>query len=753
MFSISFLRNRIVVFFLAISLFLQLALAVKPGSAVAEENPQRIVFILLADNLSVSDLSEVSEAKILEKEFDGAIVSFRSGAPLFQRDTSSIYASLNSGDRIYLPESIVGDIGNADEKFLDMPASFEKVYQRLTGKEPLRPIVFPGIFRAKSFLESQHAAGIGRFGDALNKKGVLRYVFGNADLDYDHRSRSFAILLTDSKGNIGDGDVSSKLLKPVEHLPAGYGADYKQIYKKTLEAFEVSRSQKKPAVIVVYPGDFSRLEAFSSDFEEGVYKSLKKRIIREHLRFLVEVSKNLSSDDVLVFASVSPSEKDIKAGSVTGFLFIKGAGFGGGHYLYSMTTKNRGTLFLNDISVSLLRFTGASPSGFRGNQVKKGQSELKLKELSQIYAEHMNVDKARAPVLKFYVFLIVFALILSMLSLLSSIKFLPLSFTKFIIYSAVTMPIFMFVFGPLISKSPEIFVPLLFAITFGFSFYLQKLRIRLPVSIAVLLGIFTIMIAVDAPFSFFNRFSILGYSFNTGARFYGIGNEHMGIYAAGAFLSLALLGDKMARNLQKPRFSKLTYLILFSALTAFFFLWMLLPFAGANVGGAIAVLAGSVFASYHAVFRKIDKRVFVFVLVAVIILTGSFLLISIAFPSFHLAKFIFSIASSNYDSALSILSRKIQLNLKLLWFTVWNKYLIAIIVSLLVIITNPQDVLRRFFKKDAWGESLLTGTGFGALAAFVFNDSGVVAAATMLIYPMMIFVCELVEITTGEGGA
>lgn len=376
---------------------------------------------------------------------------------------------------------------------------------------------------------------------------------------------------------------------------------------------------------------------------------------------------------------------------------------------------------------------------------------MKIDELSRIYREFLNVDLLRAPLLKFYVFLIVTTLLIAVLNLISRFNLNVFSLTGMLIYLSAVFPVFMFLFGPLVARIPAVFVPVLFLSSLLASFLLERLKLRRPVLLALILLFFTFIIALDAPFSFFNRSSVLGYSFNTGARFYGIGNEHMGIYASGIFLALALIGLRLSKkSRQTAKFY--SNLLLYVLLILLSFSWMILPIGGANVGGTIAVLFGSIFASYHAVARKLDVKVFVYSFVAVMLFIATILVISKAFPAFHLAKFISSLLSSNYDSAMSILSRKVQLNMKLLWYTIWNKYLIAILISLLVIITNPQGVLSRFFKKDAWGESLLAGTAFGAIFAFVFNDSGVVAAATMLIYPMMIFVSELLEIKMDVGG-
>ncbi|MCX7832003.1 MAG: hypothetical protein N2440_03785 [Actinobacteria bacterium] len=700
----------------------------------------------MTDYCSLSELREIRNLDSLEREFDGAIVSYRSGAPLYNQEVSSVYASLNAGDRIHLPENLISGIGNAEEETSDSSATYGRIYRWLIGKDYRDRILFPGINAANNFLESQNSLKLGKFGDLLKSAGIGRYVFGNADLEYRQPDRGFALFLTDSQGVIGKGDVSKDLLKKDMDFPYGLAADYDEIYRRVKETIKQTKLRRKSAVVLVYPGDIKRIEIFQTSYNKERFQRIKKETIEKNIDLLLRIARELSRDDLIVFSSVSPNVKDLKAGSVSGFIFVRGDNYSGGRFLTSQTTKKEGCVFLNDVSYTLARYLGLSTEDLKGNRIETTDKKLEIDELLRIHDELLNVDKFRAPVLKFYVFLIVAALFAAVLNLMLKSITGIMKITKILVYSSAVFPIYMFILGPFIAKQPVLFLFLLFLLSFSTGIVLGALRLRAPIAVAYLLSAFTALIAFDAPFSFFNRFSILGYSFNTGARFYGIGNEHMGIYAAGVYLILSVLDEKYKRNKEKGKDGRFLRFLAHAAIIFASFLWMLLPFAGANVGGAIAVLFGAIITSYYSIARKFDGKLILYILLAGFILLSCFLLVTLFFPSFHLAKFFKSLMESQYDSALTILIRKAELNLKLLWYTVWNKYLLAILASLLFIITNPNEVLSRFFKKDAWGESLLAGTAFGAVAAFAFNDSGVVAAATMLIYPMMIFVSELLEI-------
>jgi MFS family permease len=726
--------------FLIVSLLLSLV----PEALIASPETAKVAVVVVMDYCSIDELCALSDSEKILKGTSGAIVSFRSGAPLKDTEVVHIYASLGAGDRIYLPKDIGCKIGNVRETALPEELSFDDYYRRLNGHEVEQEIVYPQISAARNYLESMESTGLGLLGSVLKSHGILRFAFGNADSNLEDLDRSFALMLIDSEGGIDRGDVSSEILDFNDELVYGLECDYSKFKGKVYQAIRELQATRRSGIVLVYPGDLNRLERFARFYSKERYFHLKNVLIRRHLEFFGEIGDLLRPSDLLVLMSVSPSSDQMKLGSVTGFIFIKGGSYSGGKLLTSDTTRKPGRLFLSDISCTLANYFGAKSTGFKGNLIKETQEPLSFERLNRLNDVLFNIDKIRAPLIKFYVFIIVTALVISMLALFTSF---PLAFERVavsLIYLAVTMPLFFLIFGPLIALRSATFTFLTLLLNFVLVYLLLKIGRRPTWVISLFLLLLTGIIAIDAPFSVLNSYSILGYSFNTGARFYGIGNEHMGFYAAGVFLVLALIGDFYLKFSKKRK--SLSFLLFYVAVLIAGFLWIMLPFAGANVGGSIAVLFGSIFTSYHALVRRLDRKLFAYSLAALVVLMFVVFFISRAFPAFHLSKFVRTLILSDYQSALTIIYRKAKLNLELLWFTVWNKYLIALLTSLIVLSTNPGGILSRFFKKDTWGESLLAGTAFGALAAFIFNDSGVVAAATLLVYPMMIFIAELLEL-------
>jgi len=85
------------------------------------------------------------------------------------------------------------------------------------------------------------------------------------------------------------------------------------------------------------------------------------------------------------------------------------------------------------------------------------------------------------------------------------------------------------------------------------------------------------------------------------------------------------------------------------------------------------------------------------------------------------------------------------MNLRLIRFTIWTRVLLFFLAASIVIAIRPQGVLKRLFSRKISFASSFYAAALGWVAAFVFNDSGVVAAATLMIFPVLSLFFLLVE--------
>jgi len=97
------------------------------------------------------------------------------------------------------------------------------------------------------------------------------------------------------------------------------------------------------------------------------------------------------------------------------------------------------------------------------------------------------------------------------------------------------------------------------------------------------------------------------------------------------------------------------------------------------------------------------------------------------------------------SQATLIFKRKILANLKLVRYTAWTNVLVTILILLPILFVRPSGALKRIKEKQPHIWAGVIGVGLGSIAAFMFNDSGVVAAATSLLYAAAMVLYVIIE--------
>ncbi len=219
----------------------------------------------------------------------------------------------------------------------------------------------------------------------------------------------------------------------------------------------------------------------------------------------------------------------------------------------------------------------------------------------------------------------------------------------------------------------------------------------------------------------------MSYSVMEGARFYGIGNEYMGV-AIGASCMLFGLGGppkKLPSSADKrtPNLPLLGFSLLIVIVTAE------MGVLGAKVGAIPS--AGIVFGVIGIVMWRGNLRIRE---VGGLILLATIGLGLLALIDSHRAAgdqthFIRALSGAGGGGLADILRRKLQLEGWLLLHSSWSAALLTAGACLLWIrFTHPALFLPRRQK------ATLAGIGSGALACLLCNDSGLTAAALLLLY-------------------
>ncbi|NLT96151.1 MAG: hypothetical protein GXW85_11615, partial [Clostridia bacterium] len=392
----------------------------------------------------------------------------------------------------------------------------------------------------------------------------------------------------------------------------------------------------------------------------------------------------------------------------------------------SPTTRREGIVANIDVAPTILNFFGLKiPDIMLGYPIISREHDDVFSTLYEMNQQIKTTNIQRAYLIKPYV----------ALQIIVSLGFLALFFLKKtwlkvmrpFILAGLTVPV-VFLFLPLFSKESLfskylwlliLLATILFFIYFSFGSSLTTIAfISLSTALSILVDIF-----FGSPLM---KKSVLGYDPIGGSRYYGLGNEYMGVLIGSLVIGLMALWDRY----RPPR--KFLGVILVIFLMALFFIMS--PEYGSNVGGTISAFGAFVVTFIMLWGIKIRGKHLVFMaagLAATIL--ALFLASSFLTPS-HLSKTVELIKTGGWQSFALIMERKLAINYKLLRYTVWTRALLASMVVLVALLYKPPYFLKTIFQKYRCLYRGFIGTGAGCLLAFAFNDSGIVAAATMMIF-------------------
>jgi hypothetical protein len=192
------------------------------------------------------------------------------------------------------------------------------------------------------------------------------------------------------------------------------------------------------------------------------------------------------------------------------------------------------------------------------------------------------------------------------------------------------------------------------------------------------------------------------------------------------------------------------------AVYALLTIYLAAPTLGTNAGGFItAVAAFGVFWLRHrqwtasAATRNLRGNRLKLALAAALVLAVAIALFAlinsgILLPSgreSHIGRALRNLADGQTDLIGSMIVRKLTMNWHLLKASIWSKVLLSSLLVISMLQLKPQGVFRRWREEYPYLTIGFAATSIGAIVAFAVNDSGIVAAATMIGYvatPMLL---------------
>jgi len=680
-----------------------------------EEKGTQIVLVLV-NRLSFADGAIYKDTigfQSLEKSAAKGAMNINTAGT---RNDSNEYLTLSAGTRASTRD--FGESFMGYERFGENgKVKAAEVYYQQTGiKVPDQLILSLPLQRSLQESNQKFPFLYGRTGKLLKEVGLSARVYGNLDTDTPRR---YAPLITMDQNGQSSGDVGKSVVTSDIARPFGIKTNYGYLYQCLINDLQAGIS-----LIVVDLGDLYRLDQFKEQMSPSQYEIIRKIVIREQGQFLNQTLKVLNHRQQLLALAPMVSDQAIKDRQLLApFWWYQPTG--SEHYVSSGTTKRQGIISNIDVIPTVLSQLGVKNglSDMTGREIKRIKTNISFEQrLDQIF----TVYRQRSPILYSYVLWQVIILLLSIFVWIfrwSKVYFL----LRMSLLSILILPIL------ILLSSPLYFLPSL-----GYLFSLlitslilsviiksvDSLRIFIIIGCVTWIGI-TLDVWLGSPFM---KTSYLGYDPIIGARYYGMGNEYMGVYIGAALLFTSSWIQRRCNR----------WTMGLTALICGITIYLLLsPTLGTNAGGAIAALFATCFTFLKMNHIKLARKGFwifiLFICIGLLLLIWMNLIVPTDQQS-HIGRAINTIRTGNYLSIYQLIQRKLAMNWKLIRVSSWSKVMATSLFVIGILFIRPRGTLKNFYAQFPYLFYGFYGIVIGAITALLVNDSGIVAASTMIIY-------------------
>ena len=689
---------------------------------LSEATNFRPIVILTVDKMDSLELLNSSLPSVKRLMHTGAcgIMNIRSSIGFI--DSASGYLTLGCGSRSTVPE-ISGDTFESQKELWGQPiGSYLQWSLGPTVRIQKPNLVVPeiGIIQNQAHSED-HSVDPGRLGAIFKSNGWRTCLIGNLD-NITSENRPGGLILMDRHGLIDEGriDESINLINPT------FPYQYRFNTAKTIAELTVRLTPHK--IIVVEYGDFNRIESYREEMFRNRFSQFKAEVWTEFDHCLARLfDLQTKQPFTLIVVAPSISRTAVSGRNLLAPIVIVDPGYPSG-LLTSGTTKWPGLVANIDLLPTLIGIAKL-PTNYHqlGRVMTVRPLPNYLARLKELNLRLIANNSSQRPLLDWYLGMISLGWIVGMAGIYYGYYLLrkgktdhyKVGFLSGGIFTGImAIPLVMMVLPLFPIQWWQIRSFLLISVLFtAFFMQIKGLSQRILTLSALTWGIIIVDQLLGWPLI---RYSALGYSAMAGSRYYGLGNELMGVFLASGLILADLLRRKYSNRWISP---------VILGICIFVFSW---PQLGAKFGG---ILSGSVgFAYYLIQFYKVqikNKKLW-FTL-------GSCLMIIIAISWWdglrppevqtHIGRFARLFFRQDFAQIGDIIFRKLAMNLRLTVGSPWIR-IILLVLTLGVVnrivtkkpLARPEDIL-------VWKSILIT-----SLAAYLFNDAGVLAAATCLVY-------------------
>lgn len=715
------LKTKIFMSLLVILCSLMPALAWASGG----ETEQRKVILVICDYLKADDLNR-TELTHLHNFFGEGGIALLNTNTAGARNRQNAAATISAG-RVALSSGTEPLVFGPRENIRGEDPLV--LFQARTGFTPeqgnLVVLDLPSIQWANK--KDQNRAEPGALGDALHSKGLKTAAIGNSDLPgVPLSNRSAALIAMDRKGIIDCGNVSEEVLNYDPSDPLGHRTNYPKLKKIFLQLYS------QTDFMVIDLGDLARLEHKRQHLTPRVYLQEREKILREYNEFIgLLMEKTDLSQSLCLVATTIPTMEEDSDKRYFGFIGAQGKDLKEG-LLLTPTTRKPGVITLLDIAPSIGSFLQVAPDSlYIGRPWHVEPTKNNLAEMQNIEKRTVFASFLRPPLVKGYVLLHLIVLA----SVLFFLVFDPRkgNYLGPLLLALIAVPITLLL--TCLTDTTDLWLYMVLCLVIDVVLVLISIwlaRDKNYDSLIFLCLATVIALLVDTiSGGHLQRFSVLSYDPMGGARFYGIGNEYMGVLMGATITGVSLLVTRLKKRPAVQYFVAgalfLSVLIVLGA-----------PWWGSNFGGFVASLIAFGYTFLRLFQIKVRPRDILIGLSVIGLLGGGVFIIDYMRPlemRSHFGQFAFSVQTSGLSAVKEVIIRKLAMNYKLIKYTIWTRVLLSSLLALGILFYRPVGIFKRLLTKNPAIAAGLTGGVLGAFTALIFNDSGIVAAATAIIFP------------------
>ena len=657
---------------------------------------------------------------------DGAVAATTVRTLAGRPTTAEGYATLGAGARVRA-DARAGFAFEAEAELEGGTAA--EALTRRTGRPARGGVAVVGAPATARLNDGRHLSSMpGALGDALRKAGRRTAAVGNADIAPPRLARRPVLLrpapvaVMDAGGWVGAGDVGGDVLMEDPDAPFGKRADAAAVSRAVAAALDAAE------VVVVDPGDMDRAAEFAALSTPAAAAVARRQALLSTDRLLGEVVDLAGPDALVLVVSVAPPGRDWRLTPMV----ASGKGVQRG-YLHSPSTRRHGVVTLTDVAPTVLQALDvAVPEGMIGHPLRYAAGAVDLADLRGADRDESFRESLYYPLTASFILLQVVAYAVAVVAfarLGSRGRTGTVLRWAMVAISAWPLATFLLRAVPDVAVVGAAAVPVLVAIDaalvalafrVGASRLLGPLAFVCGATVAVLVGDL-------ATGGHLQTSSLLGYSYNTAARFTGLGNTAFGVLAATAVLAAALHVHHAPRRAEA--------VVTAACVLAMVALADGAPSLGSDVGGILTLVPVFALTLVALSGRRVSLRAMAAAAGAALVLVAVATGVDVLRPASsrtHLGTLAARVADEGLDPLRTTVSRKVSANLRS-FRSVWA-WMVPITGAYLLAVLAWARGWERLLPPRSALRAGLAGILAAGVLGYAVNDSGVVVTALVLVY-------------------